>query len=80
MLLDISDTGSQTCDHDRLISDFLGTGESSLVDLSHQNGSDLLSGFMIQSDINENLESSQDLMQIFQEHDDAARENKQDHC
>jgi len=79
MLLDISDAGSQTTESDRLISDFLGTSEQPTNDFS---GTDLLSGFMIQSlDTNENPPQegeshTHDLMQIFQEHDDAMREGK----
>ena len=82
MLLDISDAGSQTTESDRLISDFLGTnaGQTAVGDAGHYSGSDLLSGFMIQSletdPTDPPPDHSQDLMEIFQEHDDAMREGK----
>ena len=81
LLLDISDSGSQSAEGDQLISDFLG---SKAVPDNPYCGSDLLSGFMIESMNNDQnstaLESqnsaTQDLLSIFQEHDDAMREAK----
>ena len=81
LLLDISDSGSQSAEGDQLISDFLG---SKAVPDNPYYGSDLLSGFMIESMNNDQnstaLESqnsaTQDLLSIFQEHDDAMREAK----
>jgi len=81
LLLDISDSGSQSAEGDQLISDFLG---SKAVPDNPYYGSDLLSGFMIESmnhDQNSTAQESQnsatqDLLSIFQEHDDAMREAK----
>ena len=79
LLLDISDSGSQCAEGDQLISEFLG---SKAVPDNPYSGSDLLSGFMIESlssDANSahaqpQNSATQDLMSIFQEHDDAMRE------
>jgi len=87
LLLDISDAGSQTTEGDRLISDFLGTSNSPNL-LDNYTGSDLLSGFMIQSLTSDETNAAaddshtSDLMQIFQEHDEAmkASKNTQQFC
>ena len=80
LLLDISDSGSQCAEGDQLISEFLG---SKAVPDNPYSGSDLLSGFMIESLNSDPLNSAHaqpqnsathDLMSIFQEHDDAMRE------
>ena len=87
LLLDISDAGSHTTEGDRLISDFLGTSNSPNL-LDNYTGSDLLSGFMIQSLTSDEKNTvaddshTSDLMQIFQEHDEAmkASKNTQQFC
>ena len=76
--LDISDSGSHPSENDRLIADFLGTSED-LIEPEDYTQTDLISGFMIPHSENNNgqpTDNLKDLMDIFQEHDDALTEGQ----